>query len=337
MTALSSTSPETAAPRPLVSVAIITYNHSAFIEECLQSIFAQVTDFPFEVVVADDASTDDTPQRISQFAPDNPNAVLRPLLHTRNLGINPNLNHVIQACRGSYIAFIEGDDYWTDPQKLAIQTDFMRRSPQCAVSFHAAREVFQDSNRPGRCHRPSRPLRRGFYDVRDVVEEGGAFFMTATLMFRADAVQPLPDWFNSAPVGDFPLVFCAATHGRVGFIDREMSAYRNHSNGSWSSKARAFSPDAMRRYQQRMEAMLSAMNQWTSGAYAVEFDLRRRLDNEYFCQFHLRHCQTPRDCWQVFKEYAPALTPRHRRKAFRRTTAAIAKLLLRPHHPADSP
>lgn len=316
-------------PQPLVSVAIITYNHSAFIDECLNSVFSQKTDFPFEVVVADDASTDDTPQRISAFAGDSPQATLRPLLNPKNLGINPNLNHVIQACRGRYIAFIEGDDYWTDPDKLAIQTDFMQRSPQCAFSFHAAREVFHDSGREGRSHRPARPLRRGFYDIRDIILEGGAFFMTAALMFRATAVQPLPAWFNSAPVGDFPLAFCAATHGRVGYIDREMSAYRNHDNGSWSSKARAFTAEKMLLYQQRMDTMLDAMDQWTDHAYAAEIDHRRRLDNDFFFQFHLRNCHSAGACWQTFQSYAPKLTPRHRRKALRRTLAAMSRLLFR--------
>lgn len=326
------TGPSATTQQPLVSVAIITYNHSAFIDECLSSVFSQKTEFPFEVVVADDASTDDTPAQIKNFATDNPRATLRPLLNPTNLGINPNLNHVIQACRGRYIAFIEGDDYWTDQDKLAIQTDFMQRSPQCAFSFHAAREVFQDSTRQGRSHRPCRPLRRGFYDIRDIILEGGAFFMTAALMFRATAVQPLPDWFNSAPVGDFPLAFCAATHGRIGYIDREMSAYRNHDIGSWSSKARAFTADKMLLYQQRMDAMLDAMNQWTDHAYATEIDHRRRLDNDFFCQFHLRNCHSPSQCWHVFKSFSPKLTPRHRRKALRRTVAAASKLLLSSLH-----
>ncbi len=310
---------------PLVSVAVITYNHSAFIDECLASIASQRTNFDFEIVVADDASTDDTPQRIKAIRHDNARATIRPRLHPANLGINPNLNHVVQACRGRYIAFIEGDDYWTDPDKLSIQTEFMQQSPQCAMSFHAAREVFHGSEKPPRTHRPSRPLRRGFYDIRDIILEGGAFFMTASLMFRADAVQPLPDWFDSAPVGDLPLAFCAATHGRIGYIDRDMSAYRNHDVGSWSSKARAFNVDKMLTYQRRMDAMLTAMDEWTANAYTNEIEHRRRLDNEFFFQFHLRNCQSHRERWQTYRTYATKLTPRHRRKALRRTLAAMIR------------
>ena len=103
---------------PVVSVVSISYNHEAFIRDALEGFVTQEVDFPSEIIVADDASTDSTPNIIAEYAAKYP-ALIRPILRPENVGIHANLTHALAAARGTYIALCEGDDYWTDTLKLA--------------------------------------------------------------------------------------------------------------------------------------------------------------------------------------------------------------------------
>src|SRR5690606_9560707 len=127
-------------PGVTVSVWMITYNHCAYIEQALDSVLCQETDFPFEIVIGDDCSTDGTREVLLRYASSNP-ARIRLILHERNVGMIANQNAVFDACSGEFIAMLEGDDYWTDSSKLQRQVDAMRENPECHVSFHPCHET----------------------------------------------------------------------------------------------------------------------------------------------------------------------------------------------------
>ena len=116
---------------PLVSVVFITYNHEKYVEKALRSVLEQETEFPFEVVIGEDCSKDNTRQIVKQVAAEYPEREVRFLFREKNLG-RPTLNvyETTMECRGEFLAYLEGDDFWTDPKKLQKQVDFLRSHPE---------------------------------------------------------------------------------------------------------------------------------------------------------------------------------------------------------------
>lgn len=114
----------TATDSPKVSIVSISYNQEEYIREALDGFAAQRTEFPVEVIIADDASTDATPRIIGEYAARYPQ-LFRPILRQTNIGVHANFKDVLSAARGEYLALCEGDDYWTDPLKLSKQVKYL--------------------------------------------------------------------------------------------------------------------------------------------------------------------------------------------------------------------
>lgn len=121
----------------LVSVIFITYNHEKYVEKALRSVLAQETDFAFEVVVGEDCSTDNTAEILKRVAAEYPDKV-RLFLREENTGGRPTLNvyETTMRCTGKYLAYLEGDDYWTDVHKLQKQVDFLKAHPEYVAVTH---------------------------------------------------------------------------------------------------------------------------------------------------------------------------------------------------------
>src|SRR5687768_16687744 len=111
-----------------VSVAMITYNHEAFVAQAIESVLMQKTDFDFELVIGEDCSTDKTREIVNGYKSKYGERI-RVLLPAKNLGINRNLKQTLLACQGRYIALLEGDDYWTSSLKLQKQVNFLDTHP----------------------------------------------------------------------------------------------------------------------------------------------------------------------------------------------------------------
>lgn len=120
--------------KPKVSVCVVCYNQEKYIAQCLQSLVDQVTDFPFEIIVSDDASTDATPQIVQEFASKYPH-IVRPILHKKNIGAYDNFKFVHQQPKADYIAHMDGDDYAL-PGKLQAQAEFLDHNKECNIVFH---------------------------------------------------------------------------------------------------------------------------------------------------------------------------------------------------------
>ncbi len=129
-----------------LSVIFITYNHRDYVKKALESVLAQETDFPYEVVVGDDCSTDGTQDILKEIAKDHPNVKLG--LRSQNTGGRPTLNvyETTKRCTGEYLAYLEGDDYWTDTKKLQKQVDLLEAHPEYTGCTHGIRMVDADSN-----------------------------------------------------------------------------------------------------------------------------------------------------------------------------------------------
>ena len=117
---------------PKVSICIFTYNQEHLIRECLMSVVMQNIDFPIEVIISDDCSTDDTPKIISEFA--KKYHYIKPILRTKNIGPYKNMVETYKICKGKYVAHLDGDDYWLD-NKLSDQFNFMEKNTECVISW----------------------------------------------------------------------------------------------------------------------------------------------------------------------------------------------------------
>lgn len=237
----------TAPPSPKVSVVSITYNHEAYIREALDGFVAQHVDFPVEVIVADDASTDRTPAIIREYAERYPN-LIRPILRAQNVGIQANLTDALSAARGEFLALCEGDDYWTHPDKLSKQVTFLDQHPEVAVCFHPVRLIWTDAGeRKGLGEAAIRRVEQivlrelprsswiGDLSLDALVSRN--FIQTNSVMYRR-----LPR-YDDIPANIMPLDWYLhvrhAVHGDIAMLPEAMSVYRRHPQGIWYGSSAA--------------------------------------------------------------------------------------------------
>ena len=228
-------SDQTSCAQPKVSVPMITYNHEKFVAQAIESVLMQETDFPVELVIGEDCSTDSTRKIVQEYAARYPNAI-RALLPEHNLGMMPNAIATLTACRGEYLALLEGDDYWTHAAKLKKQVAAMESHPDWALCFHRVRFV---SNETGETagFMPPGPQRQ-VSTVEDLLITSPMH--TCSILCRNGLVNPWPDWMLGLAMGDYPLQVLTALHGKIGFMDEVMADYRMHEGGVWANRGSAW-------------------------------------------------------------------------------------------------
>lgn len=223
---------------PKVSVCIITYDHARFISQALEGALTQQVNFPYEIIVSDDHSTDGTTQIVLDYQQQHPDKI-RVLLGRENLGKytgNGRLNFLrtLRACRGTYIALLEGDDYWTDCNKLQLQVEFMDAHPGAALCHHLV--TYLDDQTGKLLHDFPPPARRIERCSADLLAEGN-FIQTCSVMLRRKLIPELSDDFLRLKLGDWPLFALVGQHGWIGYLDRNLATYRLHEKSVWSSKS----------------------------------------------------------------------------------------------------
>lgn len=215
-----------------VSVATITYNHEEFISQAVSSVLTQKTNFEYELVIGEDCSTDRTREILFDFKSQFPDKI-RLLNNETNIGAIRNFVATLNSCRGQYIALLEGDDYWTSPEKLQKQVDFLDNHPECSICFHPVKILDANSN----SFKPFliRPLIiKDSYSIEDLLD--GNFIPTCSVMFRNKLFGQIPDWIFDLKMADWPLHLLNAQYGNIGYIDEIMAVYRLHPGSMWSSQ-----------------------------------------------------------------------------------------------------
>ena len=227
--------------KPVLSVVCITYNQEKYIGDALRGFLLQKTSFPIEILIGDDQSLDSTRSIVEAAQSAHPG-----LIHLvgsgSNVGAHRNFMRTLEAAQGKYIAICEGDDYWTDSDKLQIQVDLMEKDPSISMSFHPALQTHEGLDRKDiLCNKYKSPLPS--FDPDSVAIMGGGFFPTASVVLRRDFLRELPDWFDMSGAGDAALALWASMNGRIVYIDRVMSVYRSNPGGI----TRSFKSLALRR------------------------------------------------------------------------------------------
>ena len=221
---------------PLVSVACLTFNHAKFIRLCLGSLVIQKTNFKFEILVHDDASTDGTQEIIKEYERKFPDLV-KPIYQKENqFSKGAELSSLNFArARGKYLALCEGDDYWIDENKLQIQVDFMEKNPDCSVCFHPVMVVWENEEHPNSIF-PSPEIRfnKTVLELEDLLKRN--FIQTNSVMYRWAFYEKKYEPYRAPDLlpGDWYLHLYHAQYGKICFIDQCMSVYRRHENGIWS-------------------------------------------------------------------------------------------------------
>lgn len=213
-----------------VSVFMVAYNHEEYIAKAIDSVLMQNTDFDYEIVIGEDCSTDNTRNIIISYGNRYPDK-FKLLLNETNLGMHKNGAKTLQACKGEYIAMLEGDDYWTSLDKLQKQVDFLDSHPECSISFHNVTEIYEDIDRES--HDVFKNNRKEIYTVEDLLVEN--FIPTPSTMFRNGLVPNIPEWVSLLPMGDWPLHILNALHGKIGYINEVMAVHLNHKGGAWAA------------------------------------------------------------------------------------------------------
>jgi glycosyltransferase involved in cell wall biosynthesis len=208
-----------------VSVHMITYNHARFIARALDSALAQETNFPFEIVVFDDASTDGTSAIVRQYAQRHPD-VIRAVVREKNAGVSRNFIEALLACRGEYIAFLEGDDYWDSPKKLQTQADILDAHPETAIVSHPVKIIVGEDET---VRRISRVDPRDVLTFEDVVVYEYPLPTCGTLI--RNVLRDVPPWFYELHNLDYATQLLVARHGNVRIQHEPMAVYRNHPGG----------------------------------------------------------------------------------------------------------
>ena len=254
---------------PLVSVLCLAYNHEAYIRQTLEGFVMQKTDFPFEVIVHDDASTDGTAAVIREFESRYPE-IIKPIYQKENQYSKPDTpimkTFLYPKARGKYFAICDGDDQFTDPDKLQRQADFLEAHPDYSICVHRAR-----LHREGRAQEedflyPAEESDRDF-EREEVMVRGAGLFATNSFLMRREVGETLPEAFFVSGVGDYPWLLYASVLGKCRYLSAPMCVHNEGVQGSWTA-------DIWQDEKARLEHE------------AVMTDMLNRVDAHYEGRFH---------------------------------------------------
>lgn len=252
----------------MVSICCITYNQKEYIRDALEGFLSQKTNFSYEVLIHDDASTDGTAEIIADYGARFPD-IIKPVLQTENQYAKGFTNisgtYNFPRAKGKYIAMCEGDDYWTSPDKLQRQVDYLEANPGCSLVFHSARVEVQGRALTERIMRPYRGRR--IVMPREIIDKTSGY-PTASLMFRKKMVETLPDYYVKAPIADIPLQLMAAASGWACYMDRPMCVYRLGGASSWTTLMKQGDYERKQQeYARAMRKMYRGFDEETGGRF----------------------------------------------------------------------
>lgn len=268
-----------------VSILCLAYNHEKYIGDAIEGFLMQKTTFPIEIIINEDASTDDTARIIKEYEERYPD-IIRPIYHTKNqysLGININDKFMVPLARGKYIALCDGDDYWTDANKLQNQYDAMEANPSCHMCLHKVRELNLSSGKSN-TFIPRNEIRTGILSSYDFFVELGKsnFFNEVCYFFRredyAEYQHNYPNFAKASmktKTDDTPMLLYFGQLGDVYYYNEDMAIYRHFVSGSWSDSFSNASNEQIIAWCSSGQEMYTLFNEFTNQKYAKP--LERKL------------------------------------------------------------
>lgn len=272
---------------PLVSVCMITYNQEAFISEAIEGVLMQMCDFPFEVIIGEDCSSDSTREICQKYAANNAN--IRLLESTENLGMAYNFIRTLKAAKGKYIAICEGDDYWTDPHKLTNQVLFLDSHQDYGL---VCTDYDTLNTSTGLTEKSFIRTKYGITKEKELTLQKYIFsrfyIRTLTVVFRAEYIgrylsQTDSDIVLKQSAGDLPLWLFMLLHTNVKFMPVSTAVYRVTSG----TASRPVDPESRHRFQ---TSVMDVIEYYIEKAglpckYRRKAEVQRKIyDMEFLCR-----------------------------------------------------
>lgn len=266
----------------ILTVYCLAFNHERYLEKTLNGFVEQVTEYPYKVIVHDDASTDSTKKIIERFAKDYPDIIV-PIYQKENQyskGKSIFEEFIQPHLEGKYIAVCEGDDYWCDVNKLQKQISYMEENPDCSLCVHNT-EMINENGKSKKVYFNASNRERD-YSAEEIIEcGGGGLFHTSSFVMRTDLRVKKPKDFSISDIGDYTLAIYLALNGRVHYIPTVMSKYRVGSVNSWVKK-NSSNIQKYKIYAQKAINDLERINGLTNYEYSDSFEIAKRRF-EYNC------------------------------------------------------
>lgn len=307
--------------KPVVSVLLITYNQQDFIAQAIESVLMQKVDFPYEIVIGEDLGPDNTRAICEQYAAKYD--FIHVLPRNKNLGVAGNWCDCAQHAQGKYLMMLDGDDYWTDSNKMQMQVDFMEAHPEC-VACHTNTDILYVNTGT---IKPS-----GKHDVpegmilQDIMS-GREQFTSSTMCLRAEAVKKhIPfDMYvkEDFPCEDWPTFVILSAYGEIRYLSQSTTVYRI----GQTSVTNEVNYDKIRRYWQRSKHM-------TESIYKLLPELGEFKDGPYFDTYMynaMLNAAYENNDYKSAKDFA-RLNPNQKRLATRCAKCWLAFKLYRLHH-----
>ena len=218
----------------LVSIVMCSFNNAQYLPQAIESCLCQKTTFPFQLIIADDASTDGSQEIILQYAAKNSNIFT--IFQTGHNCIHKNYTDAFNAARTKYVAFCDGDDYWTNDQKLQLQVTFLEEHQDFTVCSHKTEQFVYNAVDPAR-YKPiykrnasNRTKQTGVLYADEIADN--YYLHTSSYVFRWLYKDGLPAYWDRAMSNDLFFLLLHAAEGKIKYFDQIMSVWRRHENGT---------------------------------------------------------------------------------------------------------
>lgn len=271
---------------PLISVNMITYNHAPYIGKSIEGVLKQKTGYPYELVIGEDCSTDGTRDIVFDYQRRYPE-IIRVITSDQNVGLKKNANRTLRACRGKYIAFCEGDDYWHHPGKLQMQADYLESHPNCGLVYSnynvdnpMSKTLIRDFIDYKKWRVPDKLTTMFFLDGKMSVT-----ILTCTVMVRSELLKrvieadPYLHESDHFRMGDIQMWTEISANAETAYMPESFATYVV--SGESATRSRNIINEL------RFQASLSELTLYLSNKYNMPKDVReRRLDQ--WCDASLR-------------------------------------------------
>ncbi len=255
---------------PLVTVILPTHNHAPFIAQAIESILEQETEYPFDILLHDDASTDGTADICRDYAVRYPDRITLIAQTVNQYQFDRRIqSHILfPLVKAKYTAILDGDDYWCDKQKLQKQVGYLEAHPDCTMCIASGDQVDVNGNLLFRVKPYAHDC---MADVNDMIRGGGNFCATGTIVAPTALLNAMPEFTMVTEVEDVPVQLWGAVEGYIWYFADRMVVYRAAVPGSWSARQFASTLPTRLETHRTVRELLIGFDAYTKGKYHDAF------------------------------------------------------------------
>lgn len=262
-----------------LSILLISYNQSEFVEEAIDSILNQNIPFDYELIIADDSSTDGTLELISNKLS---GTLIKYFVLTSklNLGISKNYQRGFKACKGEYIAILEGDDYWTDTNRIIKHIGFLDNHNECMMSFNKFIIYEEQLNKFIFDNKfNNEEINYEYISSQDLASGNKKIGNLSSCVFRNSKKIKWEDKFFEVVIADLFLGIYLGNYGLIAKLNNYMSVYRIHKNGLWSGNNLSKNNDELIKLLEKYDSILDYKykNEFEIYKYKISYIKSKRI------------------------------------------------------------